>query len=175
MFSCAWITLQLHHADDRLRLWTKQHESIEPPCIATRLHTGSQYLLVGAVLGIVWVFHLCRINSECPRIFKNYRRSSTSFMLMVYTAGEGYFQQDNSHFHKASFLRLKAWRDFTLLSSLAFPLGQANETVTIKVLIIFNSEQWVCGDTQIMVKRAAHNLGVGLNTARDHQYSTVST
>ena len=111
---------QMHHADGRVRVWRKQHESMDPKCIATTLQAGG---------GNVIVWGMFSWHSLGPLIRVHGRQNKTSYlnivadqvhpvMLMIYPNGNGYFQQDNATCHTADIV--KDWfaehdRDFTLL------------------------------------------------------------
>nr|KAF6330375.1 hypothetical protein mMyoMyo1_012365 [Myotis myotis] len=94
---------QLHHADSRVRIWQKQHESMHPTCMSTSLQAGG---------GSVMVWGMFSWHDLGPLIRVEQRLNSTTYlsiiadqvhpiMLMAYPNGDGFFQQDNAPCHGA--------------------------------------------------------------------------
>nr|KAF6355158.1 hypothetical protein mMyoMyo1_011357 [Myotis myotis] len=97
------LCFQLHHADGRVRIWRKQHESMHPTCMSTTLQAGG---------GSVMVWGMFSWHDLGPLIRVEQRLNSTTYlsivadqvhpiMLMAYPNGDGVFQQDNVPCHSA--------------------------------------------------------------------------
>uniref|UniRef100_G1Q3L6 Tc1-like transposase DDE domain-containing protein n=1 Tax=Myotis lucifugus TaxID=59463 RepID=G1Q3L6_MYOLU len=111
---------QLHHADGRVRIWQKQHESMHPTCMSTTFQ---------AVGGSVMVWGMFSWHDLGPLILVEQRLNSTTYlsmvvdqvhpnMLMAYPNRDSFFQQDNASCHGAHIVQ--EWfqeheGDFTLL------------------------------------------------------------
>nr|KAF6310702.1 hypothetical protein mMyoMyo1_008760 [Myotis myotis] len=111
---------QLHHADGRVRIWQKQHESMHPTCMNTTLQ---------AIGGSVMVWGMFSWHDLGSLIHVEQHLNSTTYlsiiadqvhpiMLMVYPNGDGFFQQDNAPCHGARIVQecfQEHEGDFTLL------------------------------------------------------------
>nr|KAF6360135.1 hypothetical protein mMyoMyo1_011093 [Myotis myotis] len=111
---------QLHHADGRVRIWQKQHESMHPTCMSTTLQAGG---------GSVMVWDMFSWHDSGPLIHVEQPLNSTTYlsivadqvhiiMLMAYPNGDGFFQQDNAPCHGAHIVQecfQEHEGDFTLL------------------------------------------------------------
>ncbi len=110
----------LQHSDGRVRIWRKEHESMDPSCLVSMVQAGG-----GGVM--VWgIFYWDTLD---PLVPIEHRLNATAylsivaghvhpFMTTVYTSSDGYFQQDNAPRHKAQILSdwfLEHDNEFTLL------------------------------------------------------------
>ncbi len=111
----------LWHSDSRVRIWHKEHESMDPSCLVLMVQAGGG----GGV--IVWgIFSWHTLGSLVPI---EHRLNATAylsivadhvhpFMTTVYPSSDGYFQQDNAPCHKAQIISdwfLEHDNEFTLL------------------------------------------------------------
>nr|KAF6324887.1 hypothetical protein mMyoMyo1_008338 [Myotis myotis] len=94
---------QLHHADGRVRIWRKQHESMQPTCMSTTLQADG---------GSVMVWGMFSWHDLGPLLCVEQHLNSTTYlsiiagqlhpiMLMAYPNGDGFFQQDYAPGHGA--------------------------------------------------------------------------
>lgn len=94
---------QMHRADGRMRIWRKQHESMDPNCIATTLQAGGGNVMVWGMFSWYCMGPLIpvpqRLNAQ--GYLSIIADQVHPFMSMVYSGGDGYFQQDNAPCHKA--------------------------------------------------------------------------
>ncbi len=112
------------HSDGRVRIWRKEHESMDPSCLVSTVQAGA-----GADGGgvIVWgIFSGHTLGSLEPI---EHRLNATiyliivadhvhPFMTTVNPSSDGYFQQDNAPCHKAQIISdwfLEHDNEFTLL------------------------------------------------------------
>ncbi len=111
----------LRHSDGRVRIWCKEHESMDPSCLFSTVH-----VCCGGVM--VWgIFFWHTLGLLVPI---EYHLKATAylsivadhvhlFMTTVYTSSEGYFKQDNAPWHKAQIISdwfLEHDNEFTLLT-----------------------------------------------------------
>ncbi len=111
----------LRHSDSRVRIWCKEHESMDPSCLVSTVQAGG-----GGVI-MVWGIFSCHTLSPLVPIEHHLNTTAYlsivadhvhSFMTTVYPSSDGYFQQDNAPCHKA--LIISDWflehdNEFTLL------------------------------------------------------------
>ncbi len=92
----------LQHSDGRVRIWCKEHESMDPSCLVSTVQAGG---------GGVMVWRIFSWHTLCPLVPIEHRLNATAylsivvdhvhpFMTTVYPSSDGYFQQDNAPCHK---------------------------------------------------------------------------
>ncbi len=111
----------LRHSDGRVRIWRREHESMDPSCLVSTVQAGYG----GGVM--VWgIFSWLTLGRLVPI---EHRLNATAylsivadhvhpFMTTVYPSSDGYFQQDNAPCHKAQIISdwfLEHDNEFTLL------------------------------------------------------------
>ncbi len=110
----------LRHSDGRVRIWRKEHESMDPSCLVSKVQAGG---------GGVMVWGIFSWHTLCPLVTIEHRLNATAylsivadhvhlFMTTVYPSSDGYFQQDNAPRHKAPIISdwfLEHDNEFTLL------------------------------------------------------------
>ncbi len=110
----------LRHSDGRVRIWRKEHESMDPSCLVSK---------VQAAAGGVMVWGIFSWQTLGPLVPIEHRLNATAylsivadhlhhFMITVYPSSDGYFQQDNAPCHKAQIISdwfLEHDNEFTLL------------------------------------------------------------
>ncbi len=111
----------LRHSDGRVRIWHKEHESMDPSCLVS---------MVQAAGGGVMVWGIFSWHNLGPLVPIEHRLNATAylsivadhvhpFMTTVYPSSDGYFQQDNAPRHKAQIISdwfLEHDNEFTLLT-----------------------------------------------------------
>ncbi len=116
IFACSdesWFLLQ--HSDGRVRIWHKEHESIDPSCLVSTVQAGGGVMVWGTfswhTLGpLVPIEHRLNAAAYLSIVADHVH----PFMTTVYPSSDGYFQQDNSPYHKAQII-LEHENEFTLL------------------------------------------------------------
>ncbi len=89
----SWFLLQ--HSDGRVRIWRKEHESMDPSCLVSTVQAG------GVMLWGIFSWHTLG-----PLVPIEHRLNATAylnivadhvhpFMTTVYPSSDGYFQQGN--------------------------------------------------------------------------------
>ncbi len=110
----------LRHSDGRVRIWSKEHESMDPSCLVSMVQAAG-----GGVM--VWgIFSWHTLRSSVP--IENCLNATIylsivadhvhPFMTTVYPSSDRYFQQDNAQCHKAQIISdwfLEHDDEFTLL------------------------------------------------------------
>ncbi len=110
----------LRHSDGRVRIWHKEHESMDPSCLVSTVQAGGGVMVWGIfswhTLGPLVPIEHClnataylSIVGDCVH----------PFMITVYPSSDGYFQQDNTPCHTAQIISdwfLEHDNEFTLLS-----------------------------------------------------------
>ncbi len=110
----------LQHSDGRLRIWQKEHESMDPSCLVSTVQAGG---------GGVMVWGIFYWDTLGPLVPIEHRFNTTAylsivadhvhpFMTTVYSSSDVYFQQDNAPCHKAQIISdwfLEHDNEFTLL------------------------------------------------------------
>ncbi len=108
----------MRHSDGRVRIWHKEHESMDPSCLVST--TGG---------GGVMVWGIFSWHTLGPLVPIEHRLNTTDylsivadhvhpFMTTVYPSSDVYFQQDNAPCHKAQIISdwfLEHDNEFTLL------------------------------------------------------------
>ncbi len=111
----------LRHSDGRVRIWHKEHESMDPSCLVSMVQAGGG--------GGVMVWGIFSWHTLGPLVPIEHRLNATAypsivadhvhpFMTTVYPSSDGYFQQDNAQYHKAQIISdwfLEHDNEFTLL------------------------------------------------------------
>nr|KAF6355200.1 hypothetical protein mMyoMyo1_011390 [Myotis myotis] len=94
---------QLHHADGRVRIWQKQHESMHRTCMSTTLQASGGSVMVWGMFS--WhdlgPFILVEQRLNSPTYLNIVADQVHPIMLMAYPNGNGFFQQDNAPCHGA--------------------------------------------------------------------------
>ncbi len=91
----------LWHSDGRVRIWCKEHESMDPSCLVSTVQAAG---------GGVMVWGIFSWHTLGPLVPVEYRLNATAclsivadhvhpFMTTVYPSSDGYFQQDNAPCH----------------------------------------------------------------------------
>ncbi len=110
----------LRHSDGRVKIWCKEHEIMELSCLVSTVQAAG----VGVM---VWGIYSCNTLGRLVPI--EHRLNSTAylsivadhvhpFMTTVYPSSDGYFQQDNTPYHKSQIFSdwfLEHDNEFTLL------------------------------------------------------------
>ncbi len=110
----------MRHSDGRVRIWHKEHESMDPSCLVSMVQTGG---------GGVMVWGIFSWHTLGPLVPIEHRLNTTdylsivadhvlTFMTTVYPSSDEYFQQDNAPCHKAQIISdwfLEHDNEFTLL------------------------------------------------------------
>ncbi len=92
----------LRHSDGRVRIWSKEHESMDPSCLVSTVQVGG---------GGVMVWGIFSWHTLGPLVPIEHRLNTTAylsivadhvhpFMTTVYPSSDGYFQQHNAHVTK---------------------------------------------------------------------------
>ncbi len=108
----------LQHSDGRVRIWRKEHESMDPSCLVSTVQAGG---------GGVMVWGIFSWQTLGPLVTIEHRLNTTDylsivdhvhpFMTTVYQSSDDYFQQDNAPCHKAQIISdwfLEHENEFTL-------------------------------------------------------------
>ncbi len=112
--------LLLRHSDSRVRIWRKEHESMDPSCLVSTVQAAGGGVMVWGIfywhiLGpLVSIEHLLNTTAYLSIVADHVH----PFMTTVYPCSEGYFQQDNAPRHKAQIISdwfLEHDNEFTLL------------------------------------------------------------
>ncbi len=96
----------LRYSDGRVRIWRKEHESMDPSCLISMVQAGG---------GGVMVWGIFSWHTLVPLVPIEHRLNATAylsivadhvhpFMNTVYPSSDGYFQQDNAPCHKAQII-----------------------------------------------------------------------
>uniref|UniRef100_A0A8C5M1K7 Transposase n=1 Tax=Leptobrachium leishanense TaxID=445787 RepID=A0A8C5M1K7_9ANUR len=80
---------QLHHADDSVRIWQKQHENMHPTCMSTTLQAGGGSFMV-------WGPLICVEQPLNSTTYQSIVADKVHPIMLVYLNGDGFFQQDNA-------------------------------------------------------------------------------
>ncbi len=96
----------LRHSDVRVRIWRKEHESMDPSCLVSTVQAGGSGVMVWGIFSwhtlgpLVPIEH--RLNAAAyPSIVADHVHP---FMTTVHPSSDGYFQQDNAPCHKAQII-----------------------------------------------------------------------
>ncbi len=111
--------LLLLHSDGRVRIWCKEHESMDPTCLVSTVQAGGGVMVWGIfawhTLGPLVLIEHCLNTTTYLSIVADHVHP---FMTTVYLSSDGYFQQDNAPCHKAQIISdwfLEHDKEFTLL------------------------------------------------------------
>ncbi len=109
----------LQHSDGRVRIWRKEHESMDPSCLVSTVQAGA---------GGVMVWGIFSWQTLGPLVLMEHRLNTTDylsivdhvhpFMTTVYQSSDDYFQQDNAPCYQAQIISdwfLEHVNEFTLL------------------------------------------------------------
>ncbi len=109
----------LRHSDGRVRIWRKEHESMDPSCLVSMVQTGGGVMVWGVIswhiLGPLVPIEHCLNATAYLSIVTDH---VYPFMTTVHPSSDGYFQQDNAPCHKAQIISdwfLEHDNEFTLL------------------------------------------------------------
>ncbi len=109
----------LRHSDGRLRIWHKEHESMDPSGLVSTVQTSGGVMVHGIfsrhTLGPLVPIEHCLNTTAYLSIVAD---RVLPFMTTVYTSSDGYFQQDNAPCHKVQIISdwfLEHDNEFTLL------------------------------------------------------------
>ncbi len=109
----------LQHSDGRVRIWCKEHESMDPSCLVSTVQAGGGVMVWGYffwhTLGLfVPIEHRVNARAYLSIVADHVH----PFVTTVYPSSDGYFQQDNAPCHKAQIISdwfLEHDNEFTLL------------------------------------------------------------
>jgi len=110
----------LRHSDGRVRIWRKEHESIDTSCLVSTVQAAGGGVMVRRIFS--W-------HTLCPLVLIKHSLNATAylsivadhihpFMTTVYSSSDEHFQQDNAPCQKAQIISdwfLKHDNEFTLL------------------------------------------------------------
>nr|KAF6360017.1 hypothetical protein mMyoMyo1_010975 [Myotis myotis] len=124
----------MHHADGRVRIWRKQHESMYPTCMSTTLQAG---------WGSVMVWGMFSWHDLGPLFHVEQRLNSTTYlsivadqvhpiMLMAYSNGDG---SSNKTMHHATVLVLCRSGFKNMRETLPCLGGRHNHQISIQLSI----------------------------------------
>ncbi len=96
----------MRHSDGRVRIWRKEHESMDPSCLVLMVQAGGGGLMVWGI------FSWHTLGPFVPIEHRLYATAYLSivadhvhpFMTTVYPSSDGYFQQYNAPCHKAQII-----------------------------------------------------------------------
>ncbi len=94
----------LQHSDGRVRIWCKEHESMDPSCLVSTVQAGGGGVMVWGIFSwhtfgpFVPIEHRLNATAAYLSIVADHVHP---FMTTVYPSSDGYFQQDNAPCHKA--------------------------------------------------------------------------
>ncbi len=109
----------LRHSDGRVRIWYKEHESMDPSCLVSMVQAGGGDVMVGGIFSwhtlgtLVPIKHCLNVTAYLSIVADHVH----PFMTTVYHLLM-YFQQDNAPCHKAQIISdwfLEHDNEFTLL------------------------------------------------------------
>ncbi len=111
----------LRHSDGRVRIWRKEHESMDPSSLVSMVQAGGGVMVWGI---FSWQFGPLSTNWAS---FKHHRLPEYCFWPCpslydtVYPSSDDYFQQDNAPSQSSNHLRLVSWTwkwvNFTQMAS----------------------------------------------------------
>ncbi len=110
----------LRYSDGSVRIWRKQHESMDPSCLDSMVQAAGGGVMVWGIfswhtLGPLVPIEHCLNATAYVSIVTDHIHP---FMTTVYPSSDGYFQQDNAQCHKAQMISdwfLEHDNEFTLL------------------------------------------------------------
>ncbi len=98
----------LRHSDGRVRIWPKEHESMDPSCLVSTVQAGGGG--GGAMVWGIFSWHTLGPLVPIDHCFNATAYLSIvadhvyPFMTTVYPSSDGYFQQDNAPCHQAQII-----------------------------------------------------------------------
>ncbi len=105
--SFCWICLpHLLHSDGRVKIWRKEHGSMDLSCLISTVQTSGGGVMVWGIfywhtLGpLVSIEHCLNAIAYLSSVANHVH----PFMTTVYPSSDGYFQQDNAPVHKAQII-----------------------------------------------------------------------
>ncbi len=110
----------LWHWDGRVRIWRKEHESMDPSCLVSTVQASGDDVMVWRTFSwhtlgpLVPIEHRLNATAYLSIVTDHVHPSMTT----VYPSSDGYFQQDNASCHKAQIISdwfLENDNEFTLL------------------------------------------------------------
>ncbi len=94
------------HSDGTVRIWRKEHESMDPSCLVSTIQAGGGGVMVWGLFS--WhTLYLLIPNEHClnaTAYLSIVADHVHPFMTTVYPSSDGYFQQDNAPCHKAQII-----------------------------------------------------------------------
>ncbi len=108
----------LRHSDGRVRIFHKEHESMDPSCLVSMVQAG------GVMMWGIFSWHTLGVlvpieHGLNAAVYLRFVADHVHpFMTTVYPSSDGYFQQDNTPCHKAQIISdwfLEHDNEFTLL------------------------------------------------------------
>ncbi len=96
----------LRHSDGRVRIWYKEHESMDPSCHVSMVQAGGGGVMVWGIFywhtlsPLVPIEHCLNATAYLSIVADHVH----PFMITVYPSSDGYFQQDNAPCHKAQII-----------------------------------------------------------------------
>ncbi len=101
----------LRHSDVRVRIWRKEHKSMDPSCFVSTVQAGGGGVTVRGIFYWHTLGPLAPIEDRLKAIayLSIVADHVHPFMTTVYPSSDGYFQQDNAPCHKAQHLTLVSW------------------------------------------------------------------
>ncbi len=96
-------SLFLLHSDGRVRIWRKEHESMDPSCLVSMVQAGGGGVMVWGIFSwhtlglLVLIEHRLNATAYLSIVVDHVH----PFMTTVYPSSDVYFQQDNAPWHKA--------------------------------------------------------------------------
>ncbi len=87
----------LRHSDGRVRIWHKEHESMDPSCLVSTLNSSGWWWWCNG-MGDIFFAHLVPIEHslKATAYLSIVADHIHPFMTTVYLSSDGYFQQDNA-------------------------------------------------------------------------------
>ncbi len=110
----------LRHSDVRVRIWRKEHESMDPSCLVSTVQAGGGGVNVWGIFSwhtqgaLVQIEHCLSATAYLSIVADHVH----PFMTTVYPSFDGFFQQDNAPCHKAQIITdwfIEHDNEFTLL------------------------------------------------------------
>ncbi len=110
----------LRHSDGSVRIWLKEHESMDPSCLVSMVQAAGGGVMVWGIFSwdtlgpLVPIEHRLNVTAYLSIVADHVH----TFMTTVCPSSDGYFQQDNAPCHKAQIISdmfLEHDNEFTLL------------------------------------------------------------
>ncbi len=95
----------MRHSDGRVRIWRKEHESMDPCCLFSMVQVAGGGVMVWGILswhtlGPLPIEHRLNATAYLSIVSDHVH----PFMTTVHPSSDGYFQQDNAPCHKAQII-----------------------------------------------------------------------